>query len=123
MKLEEMTITITRIEDSTDKDGNLCLKCKGYNSFGKGRQKKFNFFTSIRLYPVNETQYESTKNRLFSQTELKPKLKIKAYQNEITTPLIGGKLNCVLITYKYDFVTNRLFKKKDLLNYGKSLDK
>ena len=119
MKLEEMTITITRIEDSTDKEGNVCLKCKGYNSFGKGRQKGYNFFSSIRLYPVNETQYLETKNRLFSQMDLKPKIKIKAYQNELLTPLIGGKLNCTLIVFKYDFVKDRLFTKKQILNYGK----
>ena len=119
MKLEEITLTITRIEDSTDKDGNVCLKCKGYNSYGKGRQKGFNFFSNIRLYPVNQEQYESTKERLFSQTDEKPKLKIKAYQNELVTPLVGGRLTANLITYKYDFFRDKLFSKKELLNYGK----
>ena len=120
MKVEEMTLTITRIEDSTDKDGNVCLKCKGYNSYGKGRQKGFNFFSSIRLYPITQLQLDEVKNRLFSQVDDKPKIKIKAYQNELVTPLQNGRLLANLIVYRFDFIKNKLFAKKELLNYGKN---
>jgi hypothetical protein len=119
MKVEELTLTITRIEDSTDKDGNVCLKCKGYNSYGKGRQKGFNFFSSIRLYPITQLQLDETKNRLFSQVDEKPKLKIKAYQSELVTPLIGGKIMPTLIVYRFDFAHKKLYKKQEILNYGK----
>ena len=117
MKVEEMTITITRIEDSTDKDGNVCLQCKGYQSYKMKGKNAFNFFSGIRLYPISQEQVDETKNRLFNQTELKPKLKIKAYQNELSTPLINGNIRCNLIVYRYDFEKNKMFNKTKLLNY------
>lgn len=119
MKVEELTLTITRIEDSTDKEGNVCLKCKGYNSYKQGKQNAFNFFSNIKLYPVNQEQFETTKERLFNQTEDKPKLKIKAYQSELVTPLQNGRLFANLIVWRYDFCKNKLFSKNTLLNYGK----
>lgn len=119
MKLEELKITITRLEDGLDKDGNTYLKAKGYNVYKSNGKNAFNFFSNIKLYPVNETQFLETKNRLFSQTEDKPKLHIIAYQSELVTPLQNGKIFCNLVVWKYDFVKGKLFRKKELLNYGK----
>jgi hypothetical protein len=121
MKLEELKLTITRIEDFIDKDGNYCLKCKGYNAYKtqiKGKKANaFNFFTNIRLYPISQEQYDETKNRLFNQTVDKPKLKVIAYENELTTHLIGGKICCVLTVNRYDFEKDKLFRKNKLINY------
>lgn len=119
MKLEELKLTITRLEDGLDKDGNTYLKAKGYNSFKSGGRTSFNFFSNIKLYPINETQFLETKNRLFSQTEEKPKINIIAYQSELVTPLQNGKIFCNVVVWKYDFAKNKLFRKKELLNYGK----
>ena len=68
-------------------------------------------------------QFEETKARLFSQTEEKPKINIIAYQSELVTPLQNGTLRANLICYRFDFAKNKLFSKKTLLNYGKSVDK
>lgn len=119
MKVEEMKLIIIRLEDGVDKDGNTYLKAKGYNCYGRGKQKGYNFFSNIKLYPVSQEQMDETKNRLFSQTELKPKLPIIAYQSELVTPLQNGKIFCNLVVWKYDFSKNKLFSKKTLLNYGK----
>lgn len=119
MKLEELKLTITRIEDSMDKEGNVCLKCKGYNTYKSGSRTACNFFSSIKLYPVSQEQMDITKERLFIQTDEKPKLKIIAYQSELVTPLQNGRLFATLICYKYDFQKNKLFKKKKLLNLSK----
>ncbi len=119
MKLEELKITITRLEDGLDKDGNTYLKAKGYNSFKSGGRTSFNFFSNIKLYPISQEQMDETKNRLFSQTEEKPKINIIAYQSELVTPLQNGTLRANLICYKYDFAKRKLYKKKELLNYGK----
>ena len=119
MKLEELKIVITRLEDGLDKDGNTFLKAKGYNAYKSGSKTAYNFFSNIKLYPVSQEQFEETKNRLFTQTEEKPKLKIIAYQSELVTPLQNGKIFCNLVVWKYDFTKNKLYKKKELLNYGK----
>lgn len=119
MKLEELKLTITRLEDGIDKDDNTYLKAKGYNSFKSGGRTSFNFFSNIKLYPISQEQFDETKNRLFSQTEEKPKINIIAYQSELVTPLQNGTLRANLICYKYDFAKNKLFRKKELLNYGK----
>lgn len=119
MKLEELKITITRLEDGLDKDGNTYLKAKGYNPYKQGGKKAYNFFSNIKLYPISQEQFEETKNRLFSQTEDKPKLPIIAYQSELVTPLQNGKIFCNLVVWKYDFVKSKLYKKRELLNYGK----
>jgi hypothetical protein len=119
MKLEELKLTITRLEDGLDKDGNTYLKAKGYNTYKSNGKHAFNFFSNIKLYPINETQFEETKNRLFSQTEEKPKINIIAYQSELVTPLQNGTLRANLICYRFDFAKNKLFRKKELLNYGK----
>lgn len=118
MKVEELKIVITRLEDGIDKDGNTFLKAKGYNSYKGNGKTAYNCFSNIKLYPVNAEQFMETKNRLFSQTEDKPKLKIVAYQNELVTPLQNGRLFANLICYKYDFEKNKLFKKKQLLSLG-----
>lgn len=119
MKIEDLKLTITRIEDGTDKDGNVFLKCKGYNAYRQGKNNAYNFFSSIKLYPINQQQLDETKNRLFSQTVDKPKLKINAYQCELATPLMGGRVFASLTAYRFDFATKKLFKKNELLNYGK----
>lgn len=119
MKLEETKIYITRLEDGIDKDGNAFLKAKGYNTYGKGKTKGFNFFSNIKLYPVSQEQMDSTKERLFSQTEDKPKIQIVAYQSDVVTPLNNGKILVNLVCYRYDFVTRKLYTKSKLLNYGK----
>ncbi len=119
MKLEELKLTITRLEDGLDKDGNTYLKAKGYNSFKSGGRTSFNFFSNIKLYPVSVEQFEETKARLFSQTEEKPKINIIAYQSELSTPLVNGKIMPSLMVYRFDFVKNKMFRKKTLLNYGK----
>ena len=119
MKLEELKITITRLEDGIDKDGNTYLKSKGYNAYKQGGNNAYNFFSNIKLYPVNIGQLEEVKNRLFSQTEDKPKLPIIAYQSELSTPLVNGKIMPSLTVYRFDFVKNKMFRKKTLLNYGK----
>lgn len=123
MKLEELKITITRLEDGLDKDGNTYLKAKGYNAYKQGGKKAYNFFSNIKLYPINETQFLETKNRLFSSIEDKPKLQIIAYQSELSTPLVNGKIMPSLTVYRFDFAKNKLFRKKTLLNYGKGVDK
>ena len=119
MKLEELKIVITRLEDGIDKEGNTFLKAKGYNAYKSNGKNAYNFFSNIKLYPVSQEQFEETKNRLFSQTEDKPKLKIVAYQSELVTPLQNGKIFCNLIVWKYDFSNKKLYNKKELLNYGK----
>lgn len=115
MKLEELKITITRLEDGLDKEGNTFLKAKGYNVYGKGKQRNYNLFSSIKLYPVNVEQFEETKNRLFSQTEAKPKLQIVGYDNDLTTHVKNGTLFAVLVCNKYDFVKDKLFRKTNLV--------
>lgn len=119
MKLEELKLTITRLEDGLDKDGNTYLKAKGYNSFKSGGRTSFNFFSNIKLYPISQEQMDETQNRLFSSTEEKPKINIIAYQSELVTPLQNGKIFCNLVVWKYDFVKSKLYKKRELLNYGK----
>lgn len=121
MKLEgDLKLRITRIEDATDSEGCLFLKCKGYNSYRavtpKGRQiKAYNAFSTIRLYPINQEQYEETKRRLFEQTKERPTLKVVGYVNELTTNIIGGVVRPILVVSKYDFETEKLFKKNKLL--------
>lgn len=124
MKLEQdLVLTVTRLEDATDNDGYLFLKAKAYNGYKaitkNGKRKSYNMFTSVRLYPVNEEQYEQTKERLFSQEVNKPKLKIIAYESEIFTNLIAGQIRPILIVRKFDFFNNKLFRRVKLLNYGK----
>lgn len=119
MKLEELKLTITRLEDGIDKDGNTFLKAKGYNTYKSNRKTAYNFFSNIKLYPVSQEQMDETKNRLFSQTEDKPKLPIIAYQSELSTPLVNGKIMPSLTVYRFDFVKNKMFRKQTLLNYGK----
>ena len=124
MKLEQnLVLTITRLEDAIDNDGYLFLKAKAYNGYKattkNGKKTSYNMFTSVRLYPVNEEQYNQTIERLFSQEVNKPKLKIIAYESELFTNLISGQIRPILIVRKFDFYRNRLFRKKNLLNYGK----
>ena len=124
MKIEgDLKLAITRIEEQTDYDGNLFFKCKGFNTTkaktAKGRNvRAYNQFSTIRLYPCNELQYTETKERLFSQETDKPILNIVAYDSDITTPSIQGRLIALLVVNKYDFQKNKLFRKKDLLNKG-----
>lgn len=125
MKIEEcLKLTITRLEEATDKEGYVFLKAKGYHSYKfittKGRKiTGYDQFTSIRLRPVDEMQFQETQNRLFSQTVDKPQIKIVAYESELHTNNIGGKICPILEVTKYDFSSHKLFKKKDLLNLGK----
>ena len=121
MRLEEQILTITRIEDSFDSSGCVFLKCKGYVQYqavspksGKSF-KAYNQFTSIRLYPVNEEQFIETKERLFSQQVQYPKIKIVAYDCDLTTNLMGGRICPILTVNKYDFEHNKLFNKRTLL--------
>ena len=124
MKIEgDLKLAITRIEEQTDYDGNLFFKCKGFNvckaKTAKGRNvRAYNQFSTIRLYPCNELQYTETKERLFSQETDKPILNIVAYDSDITTPSIQGRLIAMLVVNKYDFQKNKLFRKRDLLNKG-----
>lgn len=125
MKLEEgLKITIVKIEEATDNDGYAFLKCKGYNQYEfvhpkKGTMKGYNQFTSIRLRPINELQFEEAKNRLFTQTRKAPRINIVAYESELYTNNINGKILPILEVTRWDFTTKKLFAKKDLLNYGK----
>ena len=124
MKIEgDLKLAITRIEEQTDYDGNLFFKCKGFNTTkaktARGRNvRAYNQFSTIRLYPCNELQYTETKERLFSQETDKPILNIVAYDSDITTPSIQGRLIALLVVNKYDFQKNKLFRKRDLLNKG-----
>ena len=124
MKIEgDLKLAITRLEEQTDYDGNLFFKCKGFNvckaKTAKGRNvRAYNQFSTIRLYPCNQTQYEATKERLFSQTTSNPVLNIVSYDADITTPAIQGRCCPILVVGKYDFQKNKLFRKKDLLNKG-----
>ena len=126
MKIEgDLKLAITRIEEQTDFDGNLFFKCKGFNvckaKTSKGRNvRAYNQFSTIRLYPCDNLQYTETKERLFSQETEKPILNIVAYDSDITTPSIQGRLIALLVVNKYDFQKNKLFRKKDLLNLGKN---
>ena len=123
MKIDgDLKLNITRIEEATDYDGCVFLKCKGFNLYkgvtAKGRKiNSYNQFSTIRLYPINQEQYEETKNRLFSQTSDKPILQIVAYQCDLTTNAIGGVCRPILSVFRYDFVKEKLFKRKKLLNY------
>ena len=114
MKIEgDLKLAITRIEEQTDFDGNLFFKCKGFNATkaktAKGRNvRAYNQFSTIRLYPCNELQYTETKERLFSQTTDKPVLNIVAYDSDITTPSIQGRLIALHVVNKYDFQKNKL---------------
>ena len=125
MKIEgDLKLAITRIEEQTDYDGNLFFKCKGFNvckaKTTRGRNvRAYNQFSTIRLYPINQSQYEATKERLFSQTTEKPVLNIVSYDTDITTPAIQGKICPILVSNRYDFSTKKLFRKKELLEYGK----
>ena len=126
MKLvEDLKIAITRLEEATDYEGNLFFKCKGFNTTKSktktGRNvRAYNQFSTIRLYPCDNLQYTETKERLFSQETEKPILNIVAYDSDITTPSIQGRLIALLVVNKYDFQKNKLFRKKDLLNLGKN---
>lgn len=123
MKIEgDLKLTITRLEDSTDHEGYAFLKAKGYHSYKattpRGRRiVAYDQFTSIRLRPVNQEQYETAKERLFSQQADKPCLKIVAYDCELHTNMIGGKISPILEVKRWDFVQGKLFKKKQLLEY------
>lgn len=119
MKIEELKLCITRLEEDIDKDGNTYLKAKGYNAYKSNERNAYNFFSNIKLYPVSQEQMDETKNRLFSSTEEKPKLRIVAYQSELATPLQNGAQRVLLTCYKYDFEKDKLFKKHKLLNMGK----
>lgn len=118
MKVEQMKIYITRLEDGVDKDGNTFLKAKGYNAYKSNGRVAYNSFSKIKLYPISQEQMDATKERLFSQPDLKPKLQIVAYQSELSTPLINGKILPSLTVYRYDFAHHKLYKKRDLLNKG-----
>ena len=124
MKIEgDLKLAITRLEEQTDFDGNLFFKCKGFNvckaKTAKGRNvRAYNQFSTIRLYPCDNLQYTETKERLFSQETDKPILNIVAYDSDITTPSIQGRLIAMLVVNKYDFQKNKLFRKRDLLNKG-----
>ena len=124
MKIEgDLKLAITRIEEQTDYDGNLFFKCKGFNTTkaktARGRNvRAYNQFSTIRLYPCDNLQYTETKERLFSQETDKPILNIVAYDSDITTPSIQGRLIALLVVNKYDFQKNKLFRKRDLLNKG-----
>lgn len=126
MKIEgDLKLAITRIEEQTDYDGNLFFKCKGFSpckaKTKTGRNvRAYNQFSTIRLYPINQSQYEETKERLFSQTTDKPVLNIVSYDTDITTPAIQGKICPILVSSRYDFSTKKLFRKKTLLEYGKN---
>ena len=123
MKIEgDLKLTITRLEDSTDHEGYAFLKAKGYHSYKfispKGRKMTgYDQFTSIRLRPINQEQYDMAKERLFSQQTDKPFLKIVAYDCELHTNMIGGKISPILEVRRWDFVQGKLFKKKQLLEY------
>lgn len=119
MKLEELNVVITRLEDGIDKDGNSFLKAKGYNPYKGVGRNAYNFFSNVKLYPISQEQLDQTKERLFCQTDDKPKLKIKVYQSELSTPLNNGRLLANLVVYRYDFAKNKLYSKKKLLNFGK----
>ena len=126
MKIEgDLKLAITRIEEQTDYDGNLFFKCKGFSpckaktKTGKN-VRSYNQFSTIRLYPCDNLQYTETKERLFSQETDKPILNIVAYDSDITTPSIQGRLIAMLVVNKYDFQKNKLFRKKELLNLGKN---
>ncbi len=123
MKIDgDLKLAITRIEEQNDFDGNLFFKCKGFNAT-KAKTKSgryvraYNQFSTIRLYPVNSEQYEETKKRLFEHTCEKPILNIVSYDTDITTPAIQGRICPILVSSRYDFQKNRLFKRAWLLNY------
>lgn len=119
MKIEELKLVIIRMEEGTDKDGCLFLKCKGYHKYrNKKGTYEYDQFTSIRLYPCNEEQYLETKQRFLEQTTANPKLVILAYQSNLKNYLIQGKLVSLLEVNKYDFDKNKLFDKRNLLNKG-----
>ena len=128
MKIEEnLKIVITRLEEQTDYEGNLFFKCKGYSpqkSISKNGKKvtSYNQFSTIRLYPCNQMQYEATKKRLFEQQVEKPLLNIVSYDTELSTPLIQGKIFPILTANRYDFTRNKLFSKKELLKLGEIKD-
>lgn len=123
MKIEgDLKLTITRLEEQTDYEGNLFFKCKGFspckNKTAKGRNVRgYNQFSTIRLYPINQSQYTETKERLFSQTTDKPMLNLVSYETDITTPAIQGRCCPILVSSRYDFAQHKLFKKKQLLEY------
>jgi hypothetical protein len=125
MKIEgDLKLAITRIEDSTDHEGYAFLKAKGYCSYKtttpRGRRiVAYDQFTSIRLRPINQEQYETAKERLFNQQTDKPCLKIVAYDCELHTNMIGGKICPILEVKRWDFIQGKLFRKKELLEYGK----
>jgi hypothetical protein len=124
VKIEgDLKLAITRIEEQTDYDGNLFFKCKGFSpckaKTAKGRNvRAYNQFSTIRLYPCNQSQYEETKKRLFEQNCDKPVLNIVSYDTDITTPAIQGRIIPILVCSKYDFQKAKLFRKRDLLNKG-----
>ena len=125
MKLgEDLKLTITRLEEATDSEGYIFLKAKGYLTYKaktpKGRTiTGYDQFTSIRLRPINEVQFQEAQNRLFNQTVEKPKIKIVAYESELHTNNIAGKICPILEVKRWDFSTNKLFSKKDLMKIGK----
>lgn len=121
---QDITLTVLSLTDYVDEDGFVCLKAKAYNGYRcqttkNGLRTRYNNFTSVRLYPVNLEQLEETKNRLFSQKTDKPKLKIIAYESELFTGLFAGQIRPILYVKKYDFFAERMFRRKQLLNYGK----
>ena len=125
MKLgEDLKLTITRLEEATDHEGFVYLKAKGYHSYKftspKGNKMTgYDQFTSIKLRPINEEQFEAVKERLFSQDTSKPSIKIVCYDCDLHTNNIGGKICPLLEVRRFDFASKKLFKKKDLLNVGK----
>lgn len=118
----EITLTITRLQECEDKEGHTYLKAKGYHTFKQKRGTRtlnaFNFFTSIRLYPISQEQLDETKNRLFQQTVDKPKIKVKVYKSQLFTPLINGSICPTLHCFRWDFATQKLYRKNYLLKLG-----
>ena len=122
---EELKLTITRLEEATDREGYVFLKAKGFASYKaispKGQKVTgYDQFSSIRLRPINEEQFEETKKRLFSQQTERPYIKLVCYESDLHTNIIGGKISPILEVHRFDFAKNKLFSKKELLNVGKN---
>lgn len=117
MEIFDKKLTITSLEEKTDKDGARYLKAKGWCAEKDGKYLVFNMFTSINLYGTHEL-LEETKIRLLNQTDengqlvAKPRLKLICYQGNLTLPYIYGRNNAFLKVYYYDFDKGKFGTKK-----------
>lgn len=118
MRIFDINLTIKSLEEQIDKNGARFLKAKGWTAEKNKQGSIFSFFSTIKLYGTNAL-LDETKNRLWLQTDEKPRLKLVVYDCDLTIPLVTGKPISILKVFYYDFRSKKFGTKKQMkLDYG-----